>query len=173
MAVLSDPTLYTVAHDIDCCSLTHCLRVHAFYVHVVSHQVLTLAEVEASVGERVSSMVQETSSVIKQSFQGLLAKATTATASLGYLGAATSVVFTAAAVADISADTAVGDGNIVTVSLATESVAGAARVPMLSKPAVKVSTTYCSTCAHYCHKACVRMQRCWQECLLKLTLLCS
>jgi hypothetical protein len=183
--------------------VTHCLRVHAFYVYVVSHQVLTLAEVEANFGDRVSSMVQETSSVNKQRFQGLLAKATTATTALGYLGAtipatgaaasaavlamcstapvpvpvrsaalalrssaahsegndsgaasgssaadgeqssaaAAVVVVDTSAAADIS--TAVGDGNIVTVSLATESVAGAARAPMLSKPAVKVSTTYC------------------------------
>jgi hypothetical protein len=75
--------------------------VHAFYAHAVSHQVLTLTEVEAGFGARMSSVVRASSTVIKQRLLRLLSKATTATAALGTLGAAAPASSTAAAAAAV------------------------------------------------------------------------
>jgi hypothetical protein len=83
---------------------------HAF------QQVLTLGEVEAGVGARMSSRAQQSASVAGQHLLGLLAKATTAAAGLRALGIAPPATSTAAAAVVAAAAAAVETTNSTTTT---------------------------------------------------------
>jgi hypothetical protein len=108
---------------------------------------LTLGEVEAGFGARMSSRAQQSASVVRQHFLGLLTKATTAAAGRGELGstppAASAAAAAAAAAVDTThstATTGLGASGSTTAS-ASAAAAAAAAVDTNSSPATTVEDT--------------------------------